>query len=96
MANGTMALVDPDLFAEKDVTAVYIAGRLSEAKRVEQTLSDHGIDYAVDAERFQTQLLGVFPREYEGVAFYVLSAQAALSRRVLLEAGLTAGLVEED
>jgi hypothetical protein len=91
-----MALVDADVFAEKDVSAVYIAGRLHEARRVERALSERDIDYAVDIERFRSYLLGVFPTEYDGVAFYVLSEQAALSRRVLQEAGLTAGLVEDD
>ncbi len=91
-----MALVDPTAFDGKPVTLVYIAGRLSEAKHVEEVLSANGVDYAVDIEPFQSRLLGILPVEYEGVGFYVLPPQAELCRRVLREAKLLQGLVEED
>ena len=88
-------LLEPEAFGDQDVARVYIAGRLSEAKRVESALSEKGIDYTVEIERFQARLLGILPREYEGVAFYVLSTNAVPARRILDEAGLRAGLVEE-
>jgi hypothetical protein len=91
-----MALVDMEIFDDKEVALVYIAGRLSEGKRVEQVLSDNAIDYAVDIEPFQSRVLGILPVEYKGVGFYVLSAQADFCRRVLREASLVQGLVEED
>jgi len=75
---------------------VYVAGRLSEGKQVEQVLSDNAIDYAVDAEPFQSRVLGFLPVEYEGVGFYVLSSQADFCRRALRTAGLLQGLVEDD
>lgn len=89
-------LVEIDEFGGEETARVYIAGRLSEAKRVERTLSERGIDYAVEIEAFRTNLLGFLPTEYEGVAFYVLSQQASLCRRALEEAGLTVGLVDHD
>jgi len=91
-----MALVDPETFDDKDVAMVYIAGRLSEGKRVEQVLSANAIDYAVDVEPFHSRVLGILPIEYEGLGFYVVSSQADFSRRVLREAGLVQGLVEDD
>ncbi len=91
-----MALVDPETFDDKEVAMVYVAGRLSEAKRVEQVLSDNDIDYALDIEPFQSRLLGILTVEYEGVGFYVLRGQADFSRRALREASLLQGLVEED
>ncbi len=91
-----MALVDPATFDDKAVAMVYIAGRLSEGKRVEQVLSDNGIDYAVDVEPFESRVLGLLPVTYEGVGFYVLVDQADLSRSVLRAAGLVQGLVEDD
>jgi hypothetical protein len=91
-----MALVDPETFDDKEVTVVYIAGRLSEGKRVEEVLSDNAIDYSVDIEVFRSHLLGILPVEYKGVGFYVLSAQAELCRRLLREADLVQGLVEEN
>ena len=91
-----MALVDPEIFDNEEVAIVYIAGRLNEGKRVEQVLSDNAIDYAVDIEPFHRRVLGILPVEYEGVGFYVVSGQAEFCRRVLREAGLVQGLVEED
>ena len=88
-----MGLVTPETFDDRDVAIVYIVGRMSEGKRVEQVLSEHGIDYAVDAEPFHGRVLGVIPVEYEGVGFYVLAAQAEFCRRLLREAGLVQGLV---
>ena len=91
-----MALVDPETFDDKDVAMVYIAGRLSEGRQVEQVLSANAIDYAVDIEPFHSRVLGILPVEYEGVGFYVVSSQADFCRRVLREAGLVQGLMEED
>ncbi|MFI5395835.1 MAG: hypothetical protein ACHQ9S_09910 [Candidatus Binatia bacterium] len=90
-----MALVNPEIFDDKEVAMVYVAGRLNEGKRVEQVLSDNAIDYAVDIEPFQGRLLGILPVEYEGIGFYVLSDQAEFCRRVLRAADLVQGLVEE-
>jgi hypothetical protein len=91
-----MALVDPETFDGKDVAMIYIAGQLREGKRVEQVLSDNAIDYAVDIEPFQSRVFGILPVEYEGVGFYVLSSQADVCRRLLREARLLQGLVEDD
>ncbi len=91
-----MALVDPIAFDGKDVAMIYIAGRLSEGKRVEQILCEHAIDYAVDAEPFETSVLGILPVQYEGVGFYVVSEQAEFCRGILRGAGLLQGLIESD
>jgi hypothetical protein len=45
-----MARLDFEDFLDKEVTRVYLAGRLSEAKHVERTLTGNGIDYTVDIE----------------------------------------------
>jgi hypothetical protein len=91
-----MPLVHIEEFDGQEVERVYLAGRLAEAKGVERTLSEHGIDYAIEIEAFRTNLLGLFTREYEGVAFYVLSQEASLCRSRLRTAGLTVGLVDAD
>ncbi len=92
----SMALVDPETFDDKDVAIIYIAGRLAEGKRVERVFSDNAIDYTVDIEPFQKHVLGILPIEYEGVGFYVLAGQAEFCRRLLRDAGIVQGLVEED
>ena len=91
-----MALVDPETFDGKEVAMVYVAGRLSEGKRVEEVFAQNAIDYAVDAEPFESRVLGILQVEYEGVGFYVLSDHAELCRRILRDAGLIQGLVEDD
>ncbi len=91
-----MARVDFEDWQGKEVTRVYIAGRLAEALHVEKTLTEHGIDYAVDIEPFRVLVLGVFLSEHKGVGFYVLSGQADFSKRALLHAGLRTGIEEDE
>ena len=55
----------------------------------------HGVDYFVELEPFRTYILGLFPVQHSGVAFYVLAGQAQFSRLVLRDAGLKAGLLDE-
>ncbi len=91
-----MALVDPDEFSDSECARIYIAGRLREARSVEHVLTGGGVDYFVAIEKFRKNLLGVIPREYDGVAFYVAVEQAAACRELLVGAGLRTGLVEDD
>ncbi len=91
-----MARLELEDFLDREVRRVYLAGRLSEAKRVERTLTGNGIDYAVDIEPVLTLLFGIFPSESAGVAFYVLSGQASSARSALLAAGLKAGIQDDE
>ena len=59
-------------------------------------LSVNQQDYAVDLEPFRLMVLGIFPSEHTGVGFYVLSDQASFSKHVLLDAGLRAGIEEDE
>jgi hypothetical protein len=87
-----MARVDIEDFDDKQVTRVYIAGSLREAKRVEDTLTRHGINYAVDIEPYSKAVLGIFDSVYAGAGFFVASTQAALARSTLLADGLSVGI----
>ena len=88
-----MVRIALDDFTDKDVARIYLAGRLAEAKRVEEILSANGINYAVEVERYVT--LSFFSSEYSGAAFYVISGQADFCKRALIEAGLKAGLQDD-
>jgi hypothetical protein len=79
-----------------DRTCIYIASRLSEAKRVEEVLRRTSIDYAVEIAPYATRLLGLIPTQYKGAMFYVFAGQARFCRQALHAAGLTKGLVEEE
>lgn len=80
----------------REAVRIYIAGRVQEARQVEDVLSRRGIDYTVEIEPYMTRLLGVLPREYKGAAFFVASTQAGFCRNLLRTAGLTKGLVEDE
>jgi hypothetical protein len=91
-----VALVEADQFADRECARIYIAGRLREARNVEQTLTNQGIDYFVEIERYERLLFGLIRREYDGVAFYVPSEVAASCRALLRVARLTAGLETDE
>ena len=91
-----MARLNVEDFAGTELARVYIAGRVSEAERVESALTQHGVDYTVDIEPFLKRILGLFTSEYRGAAFYVSAGQAAFARSALLGAGLTQGIVEDE
>ena len=88
-----MARVTLNDFADKEVARIYLAGELTEAKRVEEILSVNGINYAVEVEPYVR--LSVFSSEYAGAAFYVLSGQADFCKQVLFEAGLKVGIEDK-
>lgn len=85
-----------DDFEESELSRIYLAGRLAEAKRVEKVLEENGIDYAVEVEPYTVTLLFIGFGEYKGDAFYVRSGQAAFCRRVLADAGLDLGIFDEN
>jgi hypothetical protein len=91
-----MPLIDPEEFGDIPCARIYIAGRLREARHVERVLTDAGVDYFVEIEKFRKNLLGVIPREYNGVAFYVAAEQAASCRQLLVAARLRTGLTEDE
>jgi len=91
-----MAKLESEKFSGREAARVYLAGRVREAERVEKLLTNQGIDYVVEVEPYAKRLLGFFPSEYAGAAFYVLSGQAAQVRAALRAGGLVEGLEEEE
>ncbi len=79
---------------ERKITRIFIASSLSEAQGVEEMLTGHGINYAVNIEKYVR--LGLFPSEIPGVAFYVLSGQGSFCRDLLRREGFRSGLIEEE
>jgi len=91
-----MPRVAHDDFDDAELSRVYLAGRLAEAKRVEKVLNENNIDYAVEVEPYTVMLLFIGFGKYKGAAFYVRSGQADFCRRILADAGLDVGILEED
>ena len=87
-----MARVEPESFANNEVARVYIAGTLAEARRVEELLGGHGVDYVVQVEPYRASIL-FGPRN--GAAFYVVDSQAEFCRLQLSTGGFERGLLYE-
>ena len=92
-----MARVELEQFSDQQVSCVYLAGGLREARHVEDLLTQLAIDYAVEVEPYQKAEYALFSLgTYAGAAFYVRFEQAPLARSALLEAGLRAGIQDEE
>ena len=91
-----MSRIALDDFGDKDISRVYLAGRLAEAKRVEEVLTNNNIDYAVEVEPYVATFAVLSFGEYGAAAFYVLSGQANFCRQVLAEAGLSTGILDKE
>ncbi len=84
---------DADFFGERELDLIYIARRLSEAKRTEAALDAAGVDYAVEADQYFGGF--IFQRVRVGAFFFVLPAAAESSRAVLRAAGFRPHRPEE-
>ena len=82
-------------FSDKDTARIFIAQDMKQAGRVEQLLTENGIDYAINVEPFSQYIPFLAPAQYMGAAFYVLSGQGAFCRNLLRAQGLSAGVVDD-
>jgi hypothetical protein len=61
---------EADFFDGHDPQLIYIAKRLDDALHLEETLTQAGVDYGVEADRFTAGV--IFRSERVGAFFYVL------------------------
>jgi hypothetical protein len=87
-----MARIPFEDFSEKEIARIYIAQNIKEATRIEEVLTQKGIEYAIELESYWQVTL--FSSEHVGAAFYVPFGQVDCCRAMLEAAGLSAGLVE--
>jgi hypothetical protein len=76
---------DHDFFQDREVELVYIAKRLSEAKKLEELLTSASVDYLVETDQYFGGF--IFQRVRIGAFFYVQRDAAGPARQVLLESG---------
>ena len=76
---------DADFFDGKEPSLIFIAKRLKEALKLEQILTDAGVDYGVEADRYRGGF--IFQSERIGAFFYVLEEVADTARQVLTSHG---------
>src|SRR5580698_8577221 len=76
---------DADFFDDKEPALLYIAKRLKEALKLEQILTEAGVDYGVEPDRYRGGF--VFQSERVGAFFYVLEEAKEIARQVLRNNG---------
>ena len=76
-----------DDFGEQDLELVYIAKRLKEAQRLEDFLTQSGIDYLVEPDKYMGGV--ILRRELVGAFFYVEPANGNLARETMKRGGFT-------
>lgn len=91
-----MAYVNPEQFEGKNHSLVYVAGKTSEAKKVEKLLSENSVTYTLHEVPFLRQTLFGGQVELPGVGFIVLQSQAQFCRELLETKRFYQGLVFED
>jgi hypothetical protein len=87
-----MPLIDEDAFGDRPLARIFLAWTVSEARRVEAVLDQHGVDYAVRVEPRGRTLFG---STRQAAAFLVDAAQADSCDEALVRAGLAAGIVRD-
>jgi hypothetical protein len=74
---------EPGHFGDQELALIYIAKRLTEALRLENVLTEAGLDYLVEPDKYSGGI--IFQSERVGAFFYVApgdegAAKDALSR----------------
>lgn len=76
---------EPDHFGEQELDLLYVAKRLNEALRLEKLLTEAGVDYLVEPDKYRGGI--VFQTERVGAFFYVAPINAQAARQVMERAG---------
>lgn len=76
---------EPQHFGERELNLIYVAKKLAHALRLEQLLTDAGLDYVVEPDRYSVGTL--FPRWRVGAFFYVDPDNDSAARDVLRGGG---------
>jgi len=76
---------EPDFFGDRELVLLYIAKRLSEALKLENVLTEAGLDYLVEADRYYGGI--IFRGERVGAFFYVPPEMALAARQLLRDRG---------
>lgn len=74
-------------FEGKDPVLIYIAKKLKDALRLEETLTAAGIDYGVEADEYRGGV--VFRTARVGAFFYVLREMSDAAKEVMQNSGFT-------
>jgi hypothetical protein len=76
---------EPDYFGEQELALVYVAKKLKEALRLEQLLTDAGVDYLVEPDKYSGGV--IFRSERIGAFFYVAPENTGATSEVMRRGG---------
>lgn len=76
---------EPEYFGEQDLRLIYVARKLEHALRLEELLSDAGLDYLVESDQYAVGM--IFRRLRAGAFFYVAPDDDRAAREVLHRGG---------
>ncbi len=76
---------EPDFFGDEELPLIYVAKRLKEALKLEELLTQAGIDYLVEPDRYSGGI--IFRTERVGAFFYVAPGAEPAARNLLMQNG---------
>jgi len=76
---------DPSFFEDREMDLIYIARKLKEAQRLEGVLTESGVEYAVEADKYSGGV--IFRSERIGAFFYVLPEAVQQAHEVMSKHG---------
>ena len=76
---------DASFFEDREMDLIYIARKLKEAKRLEAALTESGVEYAVEADKYSGGV--IFRSERIGAFFYVLPEAVEHAHEVMTRHG---------
>ena len=76
---------DPDHFGDQELVLIYIAKKLNKALGIEKLLTDAGLDYLVEPDKYAGGI--IFRSERVGAFFYAAPADEAAAKDTLTRNG---------
>jgi len=76
---------DAEYFEDREMDLIYIAKKLKEALRLESMLTESGVEYAVETDKYSGGVL--FRSERVGAFFYVLPESLEQAHEVMRKHG---------
>ncbi len=76
---------DADFFGDQEMDLIYIAKKLKESLRLENALTESGVDYAVEPDQYSGGV--IFRSQRVGAFFYVLPDAIEQAREVMRKHG---------
>jgi hypothetical protein len=76
---------DAEFFEDREMDLIYIAKKLKEAMRLESMLTESGVEYAVETDKYSGGV--IFRSERVGAFFYVLPESLEQAHEVMRKHG---------